>query len=109
VEVFHVLGEKCPALSQPSGTFQELLGFFSGDGSYAEHMGMGRQFVARLAGASPFEKTVAGAVGIVLPVAAFGWFVIIAPAPVSFAVAVGAAVAWCAWLEKHPDAPAKRR
>jgi hypothetical protein len=41
----------------------------------------------------------------VLPVAAFGWFVIIAPAVVSFAIAAGAAMAWCAWLEKHPDAP----
>jgi hypothetical protein len=70
-------------------------------------MGMGRQFVARLAGpsASTFAKSVAATVGILLPVAAFGWFVIIAPAVISFAVAVGAAMAWCAWLEKHPEAP----
>jgi hypothetical protein len=98
---------------QPSGTFQELLGLFSGGRSYAAHMhmGMGRQLVARLAGpsASSFAKSVAGTVGIVLPVAAFGLFVIIAPAVVSLAVAVGAAMAWCAWLEKHPDPRHKRR
>ena len=68
---------------------------------------MARQFVARLAGpsASIFARSVAAVVGIVLPVAAFGSFVIIAPEVVSFAVAVAAAVAWCAWLEKHPDTP----
>jgi hypothetical protein len=49
--------------------------------------------------------SVAVVFGIVLPVAAFGWFVTIAPAAVSFAVAVAAAMAWCAWLEKDPDAP----
>jgi hypothetical protein len=71
-------------------------------------MGLGLQFVARLGGpsASPLAKSVAVTVGIVLPVAAFAWFVSIAPAVVSFAVAVGAAVVWCAWLEKHPEAPA---
>jgi hypothetical protein len=71
-------------------------------------MGMGRRFVAHLRGpsASPLAKSVAATVGIVLAIAAFGWFVSIAPAAVSFAVAVGAAVAWCAWLEKHPEAPA---
>jgi hypothetical protein len=44
-------------------------------------------------------------VGVLLPVAAFGWFVVVAPAVISFAVAVGAAMAWCAWLEKHPEGP----
>jgi hypothetical protein len=70
-------------------------------------MGMGRQFVARLAGPSAltFARSVAATVGILLPLAAFAWFVIVAPAVVSFAVAVGAAMAWCARLEKHPDGP----
>jgi uncharacterized iron-regulated membrane protein len=74
-------------------------------------MALGRRFVARLAGpsASTFTKSVLGAVTIALPVAAFGWFVIIAPALVSLAAAVGAGMAWCAWLEKHPDAPRERR
>jgi hypothetical protein len=69
-------------------------------------MGMGRQFVVRVAGpsASTFSRSVAATVGILLPLAAFGWFVVVAPAVVSLAVAVGAAMAWCAWLEKHPDA-----
>lgn len=71
-------------------------------------MGVGRQFVAQLArpSTSTFTRSVLAVVGVLLPVATFGWFVIIAPAAVSFAVAVGAAMAWCAWLEKHPDAPA---
>jgi hypothetical protein len=71
-------------------------------------MGVGRQFVAHLArpSTSTFTRSVLAVVGVLLPVAAFGWFVIIAPTAVSFAVAVGAAMAWCAWLEKHPDAPA---
>jgi hypothetical protein len=70
-------------------------------------MGMGRQFVARFAGpsASTVSRSVAATLGILGPVVAFGWFVMVAPAVVSFAVAVGAATAWCAWLEKHPDAP----
>jgi hypothetical protein len=68
-------------------------------------MGMGRQFVARFAGpsASTLSRSVAATVGVLLPVAAFGWFVVVVPAVVSFAVAVGAAMAWCAWLEKHPE------
>jgi hypothetical protein len=68
-------------------------------------MGMGRQFVARFAGpsASTLSRSVAATVGVLLPVAAFGWFVTVVPAVVSFAVAVGAAMAWCAWLEKHPE------
>jgi hypothetical protein len=71
-------------------------------------MGMHRQFVARVAGpsASTLTRSVFTGVGIALPVAAFGWFVSIAPAAMSLAVAVAAAMAWCAWLEKHPEAPA---
>lgn len=68
---------------------------------------MGRQFTARSARASTTVSApaVAAAVfAIILLVAGFGWFVTIAPPLVSFAVAVGAAMAWCAWLEKHPDA-----
>jgi hypothetical protein len=69
-------------------------------------MGMGRPFVARFAGpsASTLSRSVAATVGVLLPVTAFGWFVVVAPAVVSLAVAVGAAMAWCAWLEKHPNA-----
>jgi hypothetical protein len=68
---------------------------------------MGRLFAVRLGGPAPstFARSVAAVVGIVLPVAAFGWFVVVAPALVSFAVAVAAATMWCAWMEKHPDAP----
>ncbi|MGE0702502.1 MAG: hypothetical protein AB7F99_07390 [Vicinamibacterales bacterium] len=71
-------------------------------------MRMGRQFVARFAGpsASTLSRSVVATLGILGPLAAFGWFVMVAPAVVSFAVAVGAAMAWCAWLEKHPNAPA---
>ena len=72
---------------------------------------MGRLFSARVANTSrtfavPF---IAVAVcGIVPGVAAFVWFVAIAAPLVSFAVAVSAAMAWCAWLEKHPDVPLER-
>jgi hypothetical protein len=70
-------------------------------------MRMDRQFVARFAGpsASTLSRSVAATLGILGPLAAFGWFVMVAPAVVSLAVAVGAAMAWCAWLEKHPDNP----
>jgi len=70
-------------------------------------MSMGGRFIARFAGpsASAFGRSMAAVVGIVSVVAAFGWFVIRVPAVVSFAVAAGAAMAWCAWLEKHPDTP----
>jgi hypothetical protein len=44
-----IRGEKCARRPQASGTFQELLGLFSGGRSYAEHMSVGRQFVAHLA------------------------------------------------------------
>jgi DNA-directed RNA polymerase subunit E'/Rpb7 len=66
---------------------------------------MGHQSAARLARASTsvLPTQVAVVVGIVLPVAAFGWFVIVAPAAISFAVAEVAAMTWCAWLEKHPQ------
>jgi hypothetical protein len=68
-------------------------------------MRMGRQFVARFAGpsASTLSRSVAATLGILGPLAAFGWFVMVAPAVISFAVAAGAAMAWCAWLEKHPE------
>lgn len=42
------------------------------------------------------------AVGCAL-LAAMAWFFAIAPALVVFAVAVAIAVAWCMWLEQHPD------
>ncbi len=66
-----------------------------------DHLGV---LVAR-ASSSRFARSIAAACGILLAVAALGWFVAIAPAAVSFALAVAAAAAWCAWLEKHPDAP----
>jgi hypothetical protein len=59
-------------------------------------MGMGRQFVARFAGpsASAVSRSVAATFGLLGPVAAFGWFVTVAPAVVSLAVAIAAAMAW---------------
>ena len=69
---------------------------------------MGRQFSNPVAGASrkvAASSAIVAVCGTVLGVAAFGWFVVNAPPLLSFAVAVGAAVAWCAWLEKHPDVP----
>ena len=36
---------------------------------------------------------------------AFLWVIAVAPTLVAFALTVGLAAAWCAWLEKHPEAP----
>ena len=35
----------------------------------------------------------------------FLWIVSVAPAPVAFVLTAGLAAAWCAWLERHPEAP----
>jgi hypothetical protein len=35
----------------------------------------------------------------------FLWVISVAPAAVGFALTAGVAAAWCAWLEKHPEAP----
>jgi hypothetical protein len=69
---------------------------------------MGRQFNTLVNG---IPRKVAGwsvacalsAIGLV--VVGFGWFAAVAPPLVSFAITVGAAIAWCAWLEAHPDVP----
>jgi uncharacterized protein (DUF2062 family) len=34
--------------------------------------------------------------------AGFLWVITAAPAAVAFALTVGLAAAWCAWLERHP-------
>lgn len=63
---------------------------------------MGRQFAVRGARTITFVRWAAVVLGIVV-VTAFVWFVTVAPAVVSFAIAIGAAMAWCAWLQKHPE------
>ena len=35
--------------------------------------------------------------------AGFLWLIAVAPAAVAFALTVGLAAAWCAWLETHPE------
>jgi len=47
----------------------------------------------------------AAVIGIVLTFSAVGWLVVVAPPLASFALALAAAFAWCAWLEQHPEAP----
>ena len=37
--------------------------------------------------------------------AGFLWVISVAPAPVAFVLTAGLAAAWCAWLERHPEAP----
>ena len=46
----------------------------------------------------------AAVVGGVFLLAAAAWFVGAAPAVVTFTVAVVIAIAWCIWLERHPEA-----
>jgi hypothetical protein len=48
-------------------------------------------------------------VGLVTSLAGAAWLVAAAPAAVSFGLAVAAAMAWCAWLERHPEPAADRR
>ena len=33
------------------------------------------------------------------------WFVAIAPALISFPLTVALAIAWCIWIERHPEPP----
>jgi hypothetical protein len=35
---------------------------------------------------------------------AFVWFVTVAPPSASFALTAASAVAWCCWLDRHPEA-----
>jgi hypothetical protein len=37
--------------------------------------------------------------------AAFLWVITVAPTPIAFVLTVAVAAAWCAWLERHPEAP----
>jgi hypothetical protein len=65
---------------------------------------MARQFSTFVTGT--LHRVAAGAVGgAVLGIVAFVWFIAVSPALLSFAIAVGAAAAWCVWLEEHEDAP----
>jgi hypothetical protein len=48
-------------------------------------------------------------VGLVTSLAGAAWLIAVAPAAVSFGLAVAAAMAWCAWLERHPEPAADSR
>ena len=41
--------------------------------------------------------------GLLVPIAAFAWLLAVAPPFLAFGLAVMSAVAWCIWLEKHPE------
>jgi hypothetical protein len=36
-------------------------------------------------------------------VGAFAWLLIVLPASLGFALSVGSAIAWCIWIEYHPE------
>jgi hypothetical protein len=38
-------------------------------------------------------------------IAVVGWLLLVVPAVVGFGLSVAFSVAWCIWLEKHPEAP----
>jgi len=72
---------------------------------------MGRLFTTPLAQLARTGSTKVSAlpthalvVGIIAVFAAFLWVISVAPALVSIALTVAIAIAWCLWLEKHPDA-----
>jgi hypothetical protein len=46
----------------------------------------------------------ATSIGLVLLLAVDAWFAALVPGLVAFGVAVAAAVVWCVWLERHPQA-----
>jgi len=41
--------------------------------------------------------------GLLVLIAGFAWLLAVAPPFVAFGLAVTSAVAWCIWLEKHPE------
>lgn len=42
--------------------------------------------------------------GLVVVFAGFAWALAMVPPAVGFVFAVGAAIGWCVWLEKYPEA-----
>jgi hypothetical protein len=46
--------------------------------------------------------------GLFAIIAGYAWLLAAAPAFVAFGLAVTSAVAWCIWLEKHPEAQTER-
>ena len=46
--------------------------------------------------------------GLFALIAGFAWLLVAAPPFVAFGLAVTSAVAWCIWLEKHPEAQTER-
>ena len=52
--------------------------------------------------AIPARAIIVGVVAVLAPVL---WAVSVAPALTSLAIAVAAAIAWCIWLDRHPETP----
>ena len=50
------------------------------------------------------RRRTAAITGLVVPFAGFAWVLAMVPPFVGFVFAVGAAVGWCVWLEKCPEA-----
>jgi uncharacterized iron-regulated membrane protein len=70
------------------------LNLFSGGGSYAEDMGPSARNALLVAGV-----LFAGFLCVVVAAA---------PTAVGLALAVAFATGWCAWLDRHPEAPTDR-
>jgi hypothetical protein len=45
---------------------------------------------------------------LVALVAAFGWLLLVVPPFVGFGLSVVSAMAWCLWLDRHPEAGTTR-
>lgn len=54
------------------------------------------------------RRRAASITGLFTLIAGFAWLLAVAPAFVAFGLAVTSAVAWCIWLEKHPEAQTER-
>ena len=54
------------------------------------------------------RRRTASITGLFTLIAGFAWLLATAPAFVAFGVAVTSAVAWCIWLETHPEAQRER-
>ncbi len=107
-EIFAIRYEDSTLTARPSGTFQGLLSPSSGGRFYAEDMARDVTAVMRRLAQSAVASVgrisvPATLLAVAVAFTVFLWVVTVAPSLVSFALTVALAIAWCVWLEKHPE------
>jgi hypothetical protein len=53
------------------------------------------------------RRRTAAIMGLVAVLAGFAWVLAVVSSLVGFVFAVGAAIGWCVWLEKYPEAKSR--